>query len=54
MKKLKEIKNNELYYNGYSLTSLARQYGTPLKITFLDVIKDKIVGLKDVFDKAIK
>ncbi|MBP5551193.1 MAG: hypothetical protein J6X93_03995 [Bacilli bacterium] len=54
MKRLKEIKNNELFYNGYSLTALARKYGTPLKITFLDVIKDHIVSLKASFDKAIK
>ena len=54
MKKLKVIKNNELFYNGYSLKDLARKYGTPLKITFLDVIKDHIVSLKNCFDKAIK
>ena len=54
MKKVKEIKNNELFYNGYSLKDLARTYGTPLKITFLDLIKDHIVSLKDSFDKAIK
>ncbi|MBO7536335.1 MAG: hypothetical protein J6T34_04255, partial [Bacilli bacterium] len=54
MKRLKEIKNNELFYNGYSLTALARKYGTPLKITFLDVIKNHIVSLKASFDKAIK
>ena len=54
MKRIKEIKNNELFYNGYSLTALARKYGTPLKITFLDVIKDHIVSLKASFDKAIK
>ena len=54
MKKLKVIKNNELFYNGYSLKYLAKKYGTPLKITFLDIIKDHIVSLKESFDKAIK
>lgn len=54
MKRVKEIKNNELYYNGYSLLDLAKKYGTPLKVTFLDVIKEHIVSLKESFDKAIK
>lgn len=54
MKKLREFKNGELFYNGYSLTSLAKKYGTPLKITFLDVIKEHIISLKQSFDKAIK
>ena len=54
MKRLKEIKDNQLYYNGYSLKDLAIKYGTPLKITFLDVIKDHVLSLKNAFDKAIK
>ena len=54
MKRLKVIKDNELFYDGYSLKDLAKKYGTPLKITFLDVIKDHIVSLKDSFNKAIK
>ena len=40
MEKLREIKNGELYYNGFSLKNLAKEYGTPLKITFLDVISE--------------
>ena len=54
MKKLREIKGNELYYNGFNLKELAKKYGTPLKITFLDVIKEHILSLKESFDKAIK
>ena len=54
MKRLREIKNGELYYNGYNLTSLAKKYGTPLKITFLDVIKEHVLSLKEAFDKSIK
>ena len=53
MKKLREIKNGELYYNGYNLTALAKEYGTPLKITFLDIIREHIDSLKTAFDKAI-
>lgn len=54
MKKLREVINGELYYNGYNLTNLAKEYGTPLKITFLDVIKEHISSLKEAFSKAIK
>ena len=54
MKKLRTIKNNELYYNGYSLVSLAEKYHTPLKITFLDVIKEHILSLKETFNNSIK
>ena len=54
MEKIKEIKNNQLYYNGVSLLSLAKEYKTPLKVTFLDVIKKRVSTLKDSFDKTIK
>ena len=53
MKKLRDIKNGELYYNGYNLTNLAKEYGTPLKITFLDVIGEHINSLKASFNSAI-
>ena len=53
MKILKEEKNGTLYYNDYNLLDLAKKYGTPLKVTFLDVIKEHIVSLKNSFDNAI-
>ncbi|MCR5705450.1 MAG: hypothetical protein K6G48_01420 [Acholeplasmatales bacterium] len=53
MEKLREIKNGELYYNGFSLKKLAEEYGTPLKITFLDVISEHINSLKRSFNNAI-
>ncbi|MBR4237597.1 hypothetical protein IKQ02_04095 [bacterium] len=54
MDKLVEVKNGELFYNGYSLKELAKKYDTPLKVTFLDLIKARITTLKDSFDTAIK
>ena len=54
MKTLKEIKNGNLYYNGYDLEKLAKEYGTPLKVTFLDVISEHITSLKNSFNAAIK
>lgn len=52
-KLLKNIDGN-LYYYGYCLKDLAKKYGTPLKITFLDIIRDRVLELKNTFDKAIK
>ncbi len=54
MDKLFEIKNGDVIYNNYNLKDLAIKYGTPLKITFLDVIKNRVSTLKSVFDQAIK
>ncbi|MBP5343391.1 hypothetical protein J6Y73_05645 [bacterium] len=54
MNNLVEVKDGELFYNGFSLKKLAIEYGTPLKITFLDIIKERITSLKEAFDKAIK
>ena len=48
------IKDGILYYNGYNLLDLAKKYGTPLKITFLDVIKEHVLLLKNTFDKSIQ
>ena len=52
MKQLIEEKDGKLYYNGYSLVDLAKRFGTPLTITFLDIIKERILSLKDAFEKA--
>lgn len=53
MGKLVEIQNGLLNYNGVCLKDLALKYGTPLKVTFLDVIRFRVTGLKSSFDKAI-
>ena len=51
-KLLKEV-NGDLYYYGYNLKELARKYKTPLKITFLDIIRDRVLSLKNAFNQAI-
>jgi len=45
--------DERLFYNKSDLTQLAINYGTPLKITYLDLIKNKIENLKNIFDDAI-
>ena len=52
MKNLVEEKDGKLYYNGYCLIDLAKKFGTPLTVTFLDIIKERILSLKDAFNKA--
>ena len=54
MKKLIEEKDGNLYYNGYCLVDLAKRFGTPLTVTFLDIIKERILSLKDAFETARK
>ena len=54
MDSLVKIRNGELFYNNYSIKELANKYSTPLKVTFLDVIRKRISELKDAFSKAIK
>ena len=44
---IKEIKNNELYFDGCSTTDLAKQYGTPLYVMSETGIKEKIRELKE-------
>ena len=53
MNKFLTEKNGELYYYGFNLKEIARNYKTPLKITFLDIIKDRVIELKNAFEKAI-
>ena len=54
MKNLVEEKDGKLYYNGYCLVDLAKKFGTPLTITFLDIIKERILSLKEAFENAKK
>ena len=49
-----KIVDGTIYYHNYNLEELASIYKTPLRITFLDVIKERILNLKSTFDKVIK
>lgn len=53
MNKYTKIVDNELYYNNIKLMDLIKEYKTPLKVTFLDIIKDRVSTLKDAFNRAI-
>ncbi len=48
------LKDNELKYHDVPLMELIRQYGTPLKVTYLPKITEQINTAKYVFRKAIE
>ncbi|MFO7922482.1 MAG: arginine decarboxylase [Bacteroidales bacterium] len=47
------VEENELYFNGISLMDIIKQYGTPLKITYLPKISQQIQQAKKWFNVAI-
>ncbi len=49
-----KVENNELIFNGVKLTEIIKQYGTPLKITYLPKISEHIQFSKKLFNQAIE
>ncbi|TVR74612.1 MAG: arginine decarboxylase [Marinilabiliales bacterium] len=47
------VEENELYFNGIPLMDVIKQYGTPLKVTYLPRIGEKIQKAKKWFNVAI-
>lgn len=48
------LKNNELNFHGIDLMALIKQYGAPLKFTYLPKISDNIIRAKTWFVNAMK
>lgn len=48
-----KVEDNELYFNGICLMDMIKQYGTPLKISFLPKISQQIQKAKRLFNVAI-
>ncbi len=48
-----KVEENELYFNDIPLMDVIKQYGTPLKITYLPRISEKIQQAKKWFNVAI-
>jgi len=48
------VENNELIFNGVPLMEIIREYGTPMKITYLPKISEHIQNAKRIFNGAIK
>ncbi|HRE96436.1 MAG TPA: arginine decarboxylase [Flavobacteriales bacterium] len=47
------VNDNELYFNDIPLMDIVKQYGTPLKITYLPKIGDQIQKAKTMFNVAM-
>ena len=54
MKEDVEVISNNLVYNNVNLVEMVEKFGSPLKITFLDLIKKRVITLKETFEKVIK
>jgi len=48
-----EVKDDELYFNDVPLMDIIKQYGTPLKITYLPKISSQIQRAKRLFNVAM-
>ena len=48
-----EVEDNELIFNGVPLMDIIKQYGTPLKITYLPKISENIQRARRWFNVAI-
>lgn len=48
-----EVIDNELYFNDIPLMDIIKQYGTPLKITYLPKISSQIQKAKRMFNVAM-
>ena len=48
-----EVIDNHLHFNGIDLMGLVKEYGTPLKFSYLPKIGSQILKANDLFNKAI-
>jgi arginine decarboxylase len=49
-----QVKNNELLFHNIPVMDLAKKYGTPLRITYLPVISEKIKAARKIFAQVFK
>ncbi|CAN5859977.1 decarboxylase [soil metagenome] len=49
-----QVENNELIFNGIPLMDIIREYGTPLKLTYLPKITSQIEKAKKWFNESIE
>ena len=48
------VKGNYLSFNGINLIDIIKEYGTPLRLTYLPKISEKVQLAKSWFDNSIK
>ncbi|MEQ9406058.1 MAG: arginine decarboxylase [Cyclobacteriaceae bacterium] len=49
-----EVKKDELHFHDVNLMEIVKEYGTPLKLTYLPKISENIRYAHEIFEKAIK
>ncbi len=49
-----QVKKDELHFHGVNLMEIIREFGTPLKMTYLPKISENINYAYEIFSKAIK
>jgi arginine decarboxylase len=49
-----KVKNNKLFFHDVDLNNIIKKYGTPLKLSYLPKISERIQFAKEIFGKAIK
>ncbi len=48
-----KVIENELHFNGVPLMDIIEEYGTPLKLTYLPKVSEKVNTARDLFKKAM-
>lgn len=49
-----KVKNNKLFFHDVDLNDIIKKYGTPLKLSYLPKISERIQFAKEIFNKAIE
>ncbi len=49
-----EVKDNTLYFQGMNCMNLVKEYGSPLKMSYLPKISDQIQNAQLNFQKALR
>ncbi len=49
-----KVKKNKLFFNNVDLSEVIKEHGTPLKISYLPKISERIQYAKQIFNKAIE
>ena len=48
------VNNNQLYFKGINLVELHQEYGSPLRVTYLPLIQERIQQARNGFKQAFE
>jgi arginine decarboxylase len=49
-----QVNNNQLFFNGVNIQGIVEKYGTPLRLTYLPKVGEKIQTARNLFEQAFK